>query len=166
VRSHFSTREFRIEIIYFNLNRVILALRANDARCRCNFFVFFSFAEFTVVLPCAGNSGIAQFGIGLVIEKRKKKPLNGTPLRLRLKKECTVRGESVSCAHDHHLFTRTYSSVSAVIHLPNLLHAFDKHRRRRSRREKEIFRFSKKTRKIRFAHVRVARAPPTASFFI
>lgn len=69
------------------------------------------------MLPCAGSSGIAQFGIGLQIEKRKKKPLNGTPLRLRLKKECTVRGESVSRAHDHHLFTRTYSSVSAVIHL-------------------------------------------------
>ncbi|XP_012231520.1 protein shifted isoform X2 [Linepithema humile] len=54
--------------------------------------------EFSVVLPCAGNSGIAQFGIGLVIEKRKKKPLNGTPLRLRLKKECTVREPNpVSC---------------------------------------------------------------------
>ena len=51
-----------------------------------------------------------------MIETLKGKPLNGTPLRLSLRKECTVRGESVSRAHDHHLFTRTYSSVSAVIH--------------------------------------------------
>ncbi|XP_011631430.1 protein shifted isoform X1 [Pogonomyrmex barbatus] len=48
--------------------------------------------EFSILLPCAGNSGIAQFGIGLMIESRKGKPLNGTPLRLRLRKECTVRG--------------------------------------------------------------------------
>ncbi|XP_026829302.1 protein shifted isoform X1 [Ooceraea biroi] len=64
--------------------------------------------EFSVLLPCAGNSGVAQFGITLIIETRKKKPLNGTPLRLLLRKECTVRGECVSRAHDHHLFTRTY----------------------------------------------------------
>ncbi|XP_071554571.1 protein shifted isoform X1 [Temnothorax nylanderi] len=64
--------------------------------------------EFSILLPCAGNSGVAQFGISLMIETRKGKPLNGTPLRLRLRKECTVRGECVSRAHDHHLFTRTY----------------------------------------------------------
>lgn len=78
--------------------------------------VCFSIADFSILLPCAGNSGIAQFGISLMIETLKGKPLNGTPLRLSLRKECTVRGESVSRAHDHHLFTRTYSSVSAVIH--------------------------------------------------
>ncbi|EFN75080.1 Protein shifted [Harpegnathos saltator] len=49
--------------------------------------------EFSVLLPCTGNSsGIAQFGIGLMIETRKGKPLNGTPLLLSLRKECTVRG--------------------------------------------------------------------------
>lgn len=58
---------------------------------------FFRFAEFSVLLPCTGNSsGIAQFGIGLMIETRKGKPLNGTPLLLSLRKECTVRGECVS----------------------------------------------------------------------
>ncbi|XP_011158176.1 protein shifted isoform X2 [Solenopsis invicta] len=47
--------------------------------------------EFSVLLPCAGKSGIAQFGISLVIETRKGKPLDGTPLGLKLTKECTVR---------------------------------------------------------------------------
>lgn len=48
--------------------------------------------EFSVLLPCIGNSsGIATFGIGLLIESRKGKPLNGTPLRLKLRKECSQR---------------------------------------------------------------------------
>ncbi|XP_046823762.1 protein shifted [Vespa crabro] len=48
--------------------------------------------EFSVLLPCTGNnSGIAQFGIGLMIETRKGKPLNGTPLHLSLRKECNLR---------------------------------------------------------------------------
>lgn len=47
-----------------------------------------------VDISCTGNnSGTAQFGIGLMIETRKGKPLNGTPLRLSLRKECTVRGK-------------------------------------------------------------------------
>lgn len=72
--------------------------------------------EFSVLMPCSGNSsGIAQLAIGLMIETRKGKPLNGTPLRLNLRKECTVRGECVNRAHDHHFFTHTYSSVSAII---------------------------------------------------
>ncbi|XP_058802105.1 protein shifted-like isoform X1 [Phymastichus coffea] len=67
--------------------------------------------EFSVLLPCSGNnSGVASFGIGLMIETRKNKPLNGTPLRLSLRKECAVRGECVNRAHDHHHLstTRTY----------------------------------------------------------
>lgn len=83
-------------------------------------YLLFFVAEFSVLLPCAGK-GIAQFGIGLMIESRNGIPLNGTPLRFRLRKECSVRGECVNRAHDHHLFARTYSSVSAVIHQPNLL---------------------------------------------
>lgn len=47
-----------------------------------------------------------------MIETHKGKPLNGTPLRLSLRKECAVRGESVSRAQDHHFSTHTYSSVS------------------------------------------------------
>lgn len=48
--------------------------------------------EFSIFLPCLGNSsGIAKFGIGLLIESRKGRPLNGTPLRLKLKKECSQR---------------------------------------------------------------------------
>nr|CAG4634772.1 EOG090X05QS [Alona affinis] len=47
---------------------------------------------FSVFLPCSGNvSGIASFTIGLLIESRKGKPLPGTPLRLRLRKECAER---------------------------------------------------------------------------
>nr|CAG4643939.1 EOG090X05QS [Lepidurus arcticus] len=50
---------------------------------------------FSVLLPCSGNvSGIASFSIGLLIESRKGKPLPGTPLRLRLRKECAPRGEA------------------------------------------------------------------------
>lgn len=86
--------------------------------------IFIKFAEFSVLLPCSGNnSGIAQLGIGLMIESRKGKPLNGTPLRLNLRKECAVRGECVNRAHDHlFLYTHTHacphaqSSVSAIIH--------------------------------------------------
>ena len=47
--------------------------------------------EFSILLPCLGNnSGIAPFGIELHIMK-KGKPLNGTPLRLKLRKECSQR---------------------------------------------------------------------------
>ncbi|XP_067001694.1 protein shifted isoform X2 [Anabrus simplex] len=53
---------------------------------------------FSVFLPCSGNSsGIASFGIGLMIESRKGKPLPGTPLRLRLRKECAHRGPDPEC---------------------------------------------------------------------
>ncbi|XP_066247412.1 protein shifted isoform X2 [Euwallacea similis] len=51
--------------------------------------------EFSIFLPCLGNSsGIARFEIGLLIE-RKGKPLNGTPLRLKLKKECSISQRSM-----------------------------------------------------------------------
>ncbi|KAI4477621.1 hypothetical protein M0802_014681 [Mischocyttarus mexicanus] len=47
--------------------------------------------EFSVSLPCSGNnSGVAQFGIGLMIETGKGKPLDGTPLHLSLRKECNL----------------------------------------------------------------------------
>ncbi|XP_075216727.1 WNT inhibitory factor 1 [Lycorma delicatula] len=53
---------------------------------------------FSVLLPCSGNSsGIAAFGIGLLIESRKGRPLPGTPLRLRLRKECAERGPDPEC---------------------------------------------------------------------
>ncbi|XP_039276528.1 protein shifted [Nilaparvata lugens] len=53
---------------------------------------------FSVLLPCSGNSsGIAGFSIGLLIESRKGRPLPGTPLRLRLRKECTERGPDPEC---------------------------------------------------------------------
>ncbi|KAG8336328.1 Wnt inhibitory factor 1 [Homalodisca vitripennis] len=53
---------------------------------------------FSVLLPCNGNrSGIAAFSIGLLIETRKGKPLPGTPLRLRLRKECAERGPDPEC---------------------------------------------------------------------
>ncbi|KAK2721027.1 protein shifted-like isoform X3 [Artemia franciscana] len=53
---------------------------------------------FSVFLPCSGNaSGVAPFTIGLSLETRRKKPLAGTPLRLRLRKECTPRGPDPEC---------------------------------------------------------------------
>uniref|UniRef100_A0A1Q3FLS4 Putative wif domain protein n=1 Tax=Culex tarsalis TaxID=7177 RepID=A0A1Q3FLS4_CULTA len=49
--------------------------------------------EFSVALPCSGNvSGIAVFSIGLLIQSRKGKPVPGTPLRIKLRKECAHRG--------------------------------------------------------------------------
>lgn len=43
------------------------------------------------MLPCSGNmSGIAAFGLGLLIQTRKGKPVAGMPLRLVLKKECVI----------------------------------------------------------------------------
>lgn len=50
------------------------------------------FPEFSIWLPCSGNSsGIGTFEIGLVIQTGKVL-LKGTPLRLSLKKECAQRG--------------------------------------------------------------------------
>lgn len=46
-----------------------------------------------MTLPCSGNvSGIAVFSIGLLIQSRKGKPVPGTPLRTKLRKECAHRG--------------------------------------------------------------------------
>nr|CAD7595724.1 unnamed protein product [Timema genevievae] len=53
---------------------------------------------FSVLLPCSGNSsGIAMFSIGLLLETRKGRALPGTPLRLRLRKECAQRGPDPEC---------------------------------------------------------------------
>uniref|UniRef100_A0A182QJ57 Wnt inhibitory factor 1 n=1 Tax=Anopheles farauti TaxID=69004 RepID=A0A182QJ57_9DIPT len=54
--------------------------------------------EFSVILPCSGNvSGIAMFSIGLLIQTRKGKPVPGTPLRIKLRKECAHRGPDPEC---------------------------------------------------------------------
>lgn len=67
--------------------------------------------EFSILLPCLGNSsGIAAFGIGLLIESRKGRPLNGTPLRLKLRKECSQRGISVLYA-----VSMAHSSSSIIL---------------------------------------------------
>ena len=68
-------------------------------------FVFtLNFSAFTVRLPCTRNlTGIASFSIGLEILSRKRK-LAGTPLKLRLRKECVKVGEDPSCdrvCHNH-----------------------------------------------------------------
>ena len=52
-----------------------------------------------------GSSGVASLTIGLLIETGKGKPLTGTPLRLRLRKECnnnmddrgTIQSEDPQC---------------------------------------------------------------------
>lgn len=67
----------------------------------CYLFLFSMFFDsnsinvvFSVLLPCSGNSsGVASFSVGLLIESHKGKPLPGTPLRLRLRKECAERGK-------------------------------------------------------------------------
>lgn len=51
--------------------------------------------EFSVFLPCIGNrSGIAKFQIELGIKTRRGVVLNDTPLKLKLKKECSVTKRS------------------------------------------------------------------------
>ncbi|XP_064110570.1 uncharacterized protein LOC135218287 isoform X2 [Macrobrachium nipponense] len=53
---------------------------------------------FTVNLYCFGNSsGIASFEIGLLMQTRRGKPLPGTPLRLKLRKECTQSSVDPEC---------------------------------------------------------------------
>nr|CAG4647883.1 EOG090X05QS [Moina brachiata] len=53
---------------------------------------------FSVLLPCTGNlSGIAQFTVGLLIAPRDGKPIPGTPLRLKLRKECLIKGPDPEC---------------------------------------------------------------------
>ena len=48
-------------------------------------------------LPCTGNlTGIAAFSIGLEILSKQRK-LAGTPLKLRLRKECVRRGVDPVC---------------------------------------------------------------------
>jgi len=55
---------------------------------------------FSVRLPCTGNlTGIASFSIGLEILSRK---LAGTPLKLRLRKECLALGPHPQCDRQCH----------------------------------------------------------------
>lgn len=50
--------------------------------------------EFSVLLPCSGNiSGLAAFSISLEIKRKGGKVLDGTPLKLKLRKECAQRGK-------------------------------------------------------------------------
>ncbi|XP_055389519.1 protein shifted isoform X2 [Condylostylus longicornis] len=54
--------------------------------------------DFSIFLPCTGNlSGVAAFGIGLLIQDRHGKQLPGTPLRLTFNKECAHRGPDPEC---------------------------------------------------------------------
>ncbi|XP_070397452.1 protein shifted isoform X7 [Dermacentor albipictus] len=53
---------------------------------------------FQVFLPCWGNvTGTASFGIGLRIENEKGRYLSGTPLRLRLQKQCADNRPDPEC---------------------------------------------------------------------
>lgn len=64
----------------------------------CHNFNLVFYLAFSVFLPCSGlKSGIASFTVGLLIETRKGKPLQGTPLRLKLRKECFERNPDVEC---------------------------------------------------------------------
>ncbi|XP_044741789.1 protein shifted [Chrysoperla carnea] len=54
--------------------------------------------EFSVLLPCSGNiSGLAAFSISLEIKRKGGKVLDGTPLKLKLRKECAQRGPDPEC---------------------------------------------------------------------
>ncbi|KAI5645087.1 WIF domain-containing protein [Phthorimaea operculella] len=54
--------------------------------------------EFSISLPCVGNSsGVATLEVGLVLKNGRGIQLKGTPLRLRLKKECAQRGPDPEC---------------------------------------------------------------------
>ncbi|CAH1736342.1 protein shifted isoform X1 [Aphis gossypii] len=56
---------------------------------------------FSILLPCSGNrSGIASFNIRLLIRNRKGRALPDTPLKVKLRKECMVRGTSKSTSLD------------------------------------------------------------------
>jgi WNT inhibitory factor 1 len=54
---------------------------------------------FQVFIPCVGNiSGIASFTIGLrIINSETNEYLPGTPLRLKLQKQCADRGPDPEC---------------------------------------------------------------------
>lgn len=53
---------------------------------------------FQVFLPCLGNqSGVASFGIGLRIQNDRGVYLPGTPLRLKLQKQCADHGPDPEC---------------------------------------------------------------------
>jgi len=53
--------------------------------------------EFTLRLVCTGNlTGIASFSIGLEILSRRRR-LAGTPLKLRLRKDCLAYGRNPKC---------------------------------------------------------------------
>lgn len=54
---------------------------------------------FQVFIPCVGNtSGIVSFTIGLtIINKETNRYLTGTPIRLKLQKQCTYHGPDPEC---------------------------------------------------------------------
>lgn len=54
---------------------------------------------FQVFIPCVGNtSGIATFTLGLrIINVETKQHLAGTPIRLKLQKQCSYRGPDPEC---------------------------------------------------------------------
>ena len=54
---------------------------------------------FQVSIPCVGNiSGIATFTIGLrIIDSQTNQNLSGTPLRLKLRKQCADRSPDPEC---------------------------------------------------------------------
>ena len=67
---------------------------------------------FSVLLPCSGRaSGIATFGIGLLIESRKGRPLPGTPLRVKMRKECIVRSK---CNRVHTFLIADYVTDESI----------------------------------------------------
>ena len=72
-----------MEILYYIVNISVNRCQ-NKRTCRC--------AAFSVRLPCTGNlTGVAAFSIGLEIATRHRQ-LAGTPLKLRLRKECVRVG--------------------------------------------------------------------------
>lgn len=54
---------------------------------------------FEVFIPCVGNTtGVATFSLGLrIINTDTNQNLAGTPIRLKLKKQCSYRGPDPEC---------------------------------------------------------------------
>ncbi|CAG0886225.1 unnamed protein product, partial [Darwinula stevensoni] len=73
---------------------------------------------FTLYLPCSGNvSGIASFGIGLMIQTRRGKSLPGTPLRLRLRKECSESCKLRIIRHIKQFSFKMYDNLHCSVRL-------------------------------------------------
>ena len=78
----------------------------------CNWFL----SDFSINIACTGNtSGVATFSIGLAVTSKKGKPLNNTPLRLKLRKECYPKGKLLINIFSKVLFSIKHLDIKFVL---------------------------------------------------